>query len=243
LDKEGAIAMEIKHSRVTDDQMESGANGIRGIAPGMRDGEELSSAMALLEGVIPPRGGREIPLDLQPAEWPESDNYQVALVPLRNIVHLRNETDRTGKNSLFKVESVLLLPLTWRELVVSLRAGVGPSGPARDNDTVRFGDVLADFSTMEVSRSEQNVALTTLEFKLLRFMVQNAGRAITRDEMLNEVWGYENYPCTRTVDNHILRLRQKLELDPAHPVYFHTVHGVGYKFVLEAFRVVAQHKM
>jgi len=61
--------------------------------------------------------------------------------------------------------------------------------------------------------------------------------------MLSKVWGCENYPCTRTVDNHILRLRQKLELDPAHPVHFHTVHGVGYKFVLEASRIMAKHKM
>jgi len=82
-----------------------------------------------------------------------------------------------------------------------------------------------------------------MEFKLLRFLVQNAGRVISRDELLNEVWGYDNYPCTRTVDNHILRLRQKLELDPARPVHFHTVHGVGYKFVLEASRVLAEHSI
>jgi DNA-binding response OmpR family regulator len=96
---------------------------------------------------------------------------------------------------------------------------------------------------MEVSRSKENVALTTMEFKLLRFLVQNAGRVMSRDQLLNEVWGYDNYPCTRTVDNHILKLRQKLELDPAHPVHFHTVHGVGYKFVFEASRVMAEHKM
>jgi len=59
----------------------------------------------------------------------------------------------------------------------------------------------------------------------------NAGRVISRDELLNEVWGYENYPCTRTVDNHILRLRQKLERDPSRPVHFRTVHGAGYKFM------------
>jgi DNA-binding response OmpR family regulator len=141
------------------------------------------------------------------------------------------------------MKRVLVLPLTWRELVVRLGAGVGPSGSGRESGVVRFGEVFADFSSMEVSRSEVNVALTTMEFKLLRFLVQNAGRVISRDEMLNEVWGYENYPCTRTVDNHILRLRQKLELDPTHPIHFRTVHGVGYKFVLEASRVVVEHKM
>jgi hypothetical protein len=62
-------------------------------------------------------------------------------------------------------------------------------------------------------------------------MVSNPKRVISRDELLNEVWGYENYPCTRTVDNHVLKLRQKLELDPAEPVHFRTVHRMGYKFV------------
>jgi len=78
---------------------------------------------------------------------------------------------------------------------------------------------------------------------LLRFLVENAGRLISRDEMLNEVCGYDKYPCTDTVDHHIVKLRQKLELDPAHPVHFHTMHGVGYKFVLKASRIVAEHKM
>ena len=64
-----------------------------------------------------------------------------------------------------------------------------------------------------------------------QFLVQNAERVISRDELLNEVWGYQNYPSTRTVDNHILKLRQKLEKDPSSPVHFRTVHGMGYKFV------------
>ena len=62
-------------------------------------------------------------------------------------------------------------------------------------------------------------------------MIKNARRAISRDELLNKVWGYENYPCTRTVDNHILKLRQKLEPDPNMPRHFLTVHGVGYRFL------------
>ena len=69
------------------------------------------------------------------------------------------------------------------------------------------------------------------EFNALKFLVQNAERVISRDELLTEVWGYQNYPSTRTVDNHILKIRQKLEKDPANPVHFRTVHGVGYKFV------------
>ena len=73
--------------------------------------------------------------------------------------------------------------------------------------------------------------MTAQEFKLLRFFTQNPGRVISRTELLNEVWGYDNYPSTRTVDNHVLNLRPKLESEPADPVHFRTVHGIGYKFI------------
>jgi DNA-binding response OmpR family regulator len=94
-----------------------------------------------------------------------------------------------------------------------------------------FSDVDVNFSSMEATRKGRPVALTPLEFKTLKYLAHNPRRVLSRDELLNEVWGYENYPCTRTVDNLILRLRQKLEKDPARPVHFHTVHGAGYKFL------------
>jgi DNA-binding response OmpR family regulator len=90
---------------------------------------------------------------------------------------------------------------------------------------------MLDFVKMEVVRGHVQIPLTMKEFRTLEFMIKNARRAITRNELLNEVWGYENYPCTRTVDNHILRLRQKLENDPAKPAHLVTIHGLGYKFM------------
>jgi DNA-binding response OmpR family regulator len=97
--------------------------------------------------------------------------------------------------------------------------------------TLSFGDVVVDFTKMQVSRAGHSVALTAHEMKLLRFFLENADRVLTREELLNDVWGYNFYPSTRTVDNQILKLRQKLEADPANPAHFRTVHGVGYKFV------------
>jgi DNA-binding response OmpR family regulator len=97
--------------------------------------------------------------------------------------------------------------------------------------TVAFGDVTVNFATMETLRKGEPVVLTAKEFKTLKYLIQNARRVISRDELLNEVWGYENYPCTRTVDNHILRLRQKLERNPSRPAHFRTMHGAGYKFL------------
>jgi hypothetical protein len=98
-------------------------------------------------------------------------------------------------------------------------------------ERVIFSGISVDFSQMEVTRNGEPVYLTAKEFRTLKFMVQNAERVITRDEFLNKVWGYQNYPSTRTVDNHILSLRHKLERDPTNPMHFRTVHGVGYKFV------------
>jgi len=104
-------------------------------------------------------------------------------------------------------------------------------GSPNATDTFEFGGVKGRFSTMEVHRNGRPVILRSKEFKTLAYLIKNPLRVISRDELLNEVWGYENYPCTRTVDNHILRLRKKLETEPGNPKHFHTVHSSGYKFL------------
>ncbi len=98
-------------------------------------------------------------------------------------------------------------------------------------DTFEFGGVKGCLSTMEIHRNGRPVSLTSKEFKILAYLVKNPRRVISRDELLNEVWGYVNYPCTRTVDNHIMRLRKKLESEPGCPRHFHTVHCAGYRFL------------
>jgi two-component system, OmpR family, alkaline phosphatase synthesis response regulator PhoP len=98
-------------------------------------------------------------------------------------------------------------------------------------DAFEFGGVKGCLSTMEIHRNGRPVILTRQEFKTLAYLLKNPRRVISRDELLNEVWGYENYPCTRTVDNHILKLRQKLESEPGHPKHFRTVHCAGYRFL------------
>jgi DNA-binding response OmpR family regulator len=87
---------------------------------------------------------------------------------------------------------------------------------------------------MEATHKGAAVPLTVQEFKLLKFLASSPGHVFSRDELLNQVWGYNNYPSSRTVDNHVLRLRQSLEPDPANPCFLLTVHGAGYKFVLES---------
>ena len=127
-------------------------------------------------------------------------------------------------------DDYILKPFDGRELLARVRAAIRRSYPQAATAS-SFGDVQVDFGKMEVTREGLPVFLTAQEFKVLRFMMQNPERVLSREELLNEVWGFHCYPSTRTVDNHILKLRQKLEPNPADPVYFLTVHSVGYKFV------------
>jgi two-component system, OmpR family, alkaline phosphatase synthesis response regulator PhoP len=97
-------------------------------------------------------------------------------------------------------------------------------------DTYRFSDIHVDFRKAEVTKADQRVELSAREFKLLRYFVEHRGAALSRDELLNEVWGYNAMPSTRTVDVHVAWLRQKIEDNPRHPQFILTIHGLGYKF-------------
>jgi two-component system alkaline phosphatase synthesis response regulator PhoP len=98
-------------------------------------------------------------------------------------------------------------------------------------DGFRFNDVSVDFRRAEVIKAGQAIDLSAREFKLLRYFVEHRGAVLSRDELLNEVWGYNAMPSTRTVDVHVAWLRQKLENNPRHPQHILTIHGLGYKFV------------
>ncbi len=124
-------------------------------------------------------------------------------------------------------------PFSIRELLARVRAILRRAEPAAAPlDQLRFDDVVVNFLSYEASRAGQPLEMTRKEFSVLRYLAQRAGQVVSRDELLNEVWGYENYPTTRTVDNHIAGLRAKIESDPANPQHLRTVHGVGYKFVM-----------
>ena len=123
-------------------------------------------------------------------------------------------------------------PFSVRELLARVRALLRRAQPPKAlPDELRFDDVEVDFRSYDARKGGRPLEMTRKEFQLLRALAARAGEVATRDELLNEVWGYENYPTTRTVDAHIVRLRQKLEPVPEEPRYILTVHGVGYKFV------------
>jgi DNA-binding response OmpR family regulator len=129
------------------------------------------------------------------------------------------------------VDDYMAIPFSSRELVARLHAIQRRTFQFTPENFYIFGNVMVDFVKMEVVRDHAQIPLTVKEFRVLEFMIKNARRPISRNELLNKVWGYECYPSTRTVDTHILRLRQKLENDPADPAHLVTIHGLGYKFM------------
>ncbi len=122
-------------------------------------------------------------------------------------------------------------PFEMAELLARIEAGVrrAPTSP-HPSAGYAFGDVRVDFRKAEAMRDGQPLDLSAREFQLLRYFVEHRGMAVSREELLNHVWGYNSMPSTRTVDVHVAWLRQKIEPNPRHPQFILTIHGMGYKF-------------
>jgi len=127
-------------------------------------------------------------------------------------------------------DDYMVKPFRVRELLARMRAVLRRATP-EETVVVEFGEVAVDFTRRAVSKRGQEMSLTRGEYNLLTYFLQNPDRALTREVILNSVWGYTCLPHTRTVDANVVRLRQKLEPDAGHPRHFLTVHGVGYRFL------------
>ena len=124
-------------------------------------------------------------------------------------------------------------PFSIRELLARVRVHLRrqPSHSRNGLHRYHFADVEIDFDKFSATRDDEALSLTPKEFDILRLLISCRGELVTRDRLLDVVWGYDTYPTTRTVDNHILKLRKKLEEDPASPKYILSIYGEGYKFV------------
>lgn len=169
-----------------------------------------------------------------------------AFAPSVPIVILSAVSDVDSKVLLLEIgaDDYMTKPFSPKELLARVYSAMRHTGAKTPilshvaakpikHEVLTFGDSRIDFTSMEAIRSGKAVALTTKEFKLLNYLASSVDRVVSREELLNEVWGYQNYPTTRTVDNYILRLRQKLEPDPAEPHFLLTMRSAGYKLVLE----------
>jgi DNA-binding response OmpR family regulator len=191
-------------------------------AAGLAAFRAAAPALVLLDLKLPKVPGREVCRQIR------------AEAPSLPIVILSAASDEVDKVLLLELgaDDYVTKPFSPKELLARVRAVLRRTQPtSKAIDKYSFDDISIDFAKMELNRSGKPITLTPREFKALKYFIENAERVISRDELLNEVWGYECYPSTRTVDNHILQLRQKLEKEPINPVHFRTVHGVGYKFV------------
>jgi two-component system, OmpR family, alkaline phosphatase synthesis response regulator PhoP len=149
------------------------------------------------------------------------------------ILILTGSSDEVSRVLLLELgaDDYVTKPFSPKELLARVRAVLRRARRSPAVEQLYFDDVTVDFARMEASRGSRAVALTPQEFKLLKYFAQHPQRVLSRDQLLSDVWGYNSYPSTRTVDSHILTLRQKLERDPGNPAHFITVHNAGYKFV------------
>ncbi|PYY14132.1 MAG: DNA-binding response regulator [Acidobacteria bacterium] len=123
-------------------------------------------------------------------------------------------------------------PFSIRELVARVKAVLRRSHTLpKEHDRYSFSDVEVDLRTCRIARAGKQIEFSAMEFELLKYFICNAGEVLSRERLLEDVWGYDRYPTTRTVDAHLVRLRQKLEPSPEQPRFFLTVHGMGYRFV------------
>jgi DNA-binding response OmpR family regulator len=191
---------------------------------GLDAGRRIQPAAVVLDLMLPGLSGREL-CRLMKETQPETP-----------VVILSAVSEVADKVLLLELgaDDYVTKPFSPRELLARVEAAIRRTSKSGSAKLTQFGDISIDAAKMEVRRDGVAIALTAHEFKLLRYFVENAGRVLTRSELLNDVWGYDSYPNTRTVDNQVLKLRQKLERDPAQPRHFLTVHGAGYKFVREA---------
>jgi DNA-binding response OmpR family regulator len=124
-------------------------------------------------------------------------------------------------------------PFSVVELMARVQAVLRRTEPPPAWREAKFADVVMNFETFEATKAGQKLDLTPREFKIMKLFVENVGRVISRNELLDKVWGYDVFPTTRTVDNHIVKLRKAFEVDPENPTTITSVRGVGYKFTAE----------
>jgi two-component system alkaline phosphatase synthesis response regulator PhoP len=200
-------------------QVETAGDGDTGLARALENPFDL----ILLDVMLPGRDGFEVCRDLR------ARGFQVPIL----VLTARGQVVDRVVGLKLGADDYLVKPFEMAELLARVealfrRSRATASAPA---GTYTFGDVRVDFRRAEVFRNDAPVSLSTLEFKLLAFFIQNRGLLLNRDELLDKVWGYDAMPTTRTVDVHVASLRQKLERNPSHPEHIVTVHRRGYRFL------------
>ncbi len=199
----------------------SATDGASGLERALREPFDL----ILLDVMLPRHSGLDVLRDLrqQGVETP------VIMLTARGQVFDKVVGLKLG------ADDYLTKPFEMMELLARiearLRRAQAATPPVAEADAYRFGPVVVDFRRAEVMKDGEAIALSAREYQLLRYLIEHRGATLSRDELLNQVWGYNAMPNTRTVDVHVAWLRQKIEPNPRHPQFILTAHGLGYKFV------------
>jgi DNA-binding response OmpR family regulator len=193
-------------------------DGVEGLQMALEESPDL----VVLDVMMPRMSGLEVCKQLR---------AQRASIPIIMLTARGQEVDKVVGLEL-GADDYVTKPFSIRELLARVKAVLRRTSVVpKDQDQHSFGDIEVDLRRCRVVRSGQTLDVSSKEFELLKYFICHAGETLSRHQLLEDVWGYEHYPTTRTVDTHLVRLRQKLEPNPEQPQYFLTVHGTGYRFV------------
>ena len=184
--------------------------------------KEGNHDLILLDLMLPGKNGMDVCKDLR------KDGVNTSIIM---VTSKKEELDKVLGLEL-GADDYMTKPFSNRELLARIKA-IMRREPEIKNDIEEcsFGNLYINFKAMEATKNKKPIELSNMEFKVLKYLCQRQNIVIDRDTLLDDVWGYDNYPSTRTVDNFILSLRKKIEDDPSHPGHLVTVHGAGYKFI------------
>ncbi len=199
-------------------EVQTAVDGEQGLARAATFNPDL----VILDLMLPRKNGFDVCRELRE----RSTSTSIVMLTARSA-----ETDKVLGLEL-GADDYVTKPFSLTELLARIRAVLrrATTRPVPD-EMVRVGDLEIDFNLHQARRHKQRVEFTAREFELLRYFVQHKGKVVTREQILNEVWGYEEFPTTRTIDNFVAKLRQKIERAPHEPEHILTIHGSGYKFV------------
>jgi len=218
-DEEGLIITLTDRLRSENFDVKTATDGEAGLSLALSESFDL----IILDVMLPKKNGFDVCRDLR------QKNVATPILMLT----AKGETIDKVLGLKLGADDYLTKPFEVIELLARIEALLRRSPNTNQTlpDAFRFGDVSIDFKRAEVSKNNHPVELSAIEFKLLQYLIENRGAVHSRDKLLDEVWGYDAMPSTRTVDVHVAWLRQKLETNPKHPHFIQTVHGLGYKFV------------
>ena len=189
---------------------------------GLQRALEESPDVVILDVMMPRMSGLEVCKQLRAKR---------SSIPIIMLTARGQEVDKVVGLEL-GADDYVTKPFSIRELLARVKSVLRrTAGNPKDQDRHSFADIEVDLRHCRVLKSGKNIDISSKEFELLKYFICHPGETLSRDRLLEDVWGYDNYPTTRTVDTHLARLRQKLEPDVDQPQYFLTVHGTGYRFV------------